>query len=86
MKADQNDIENLAVLLSAAGCNYFMGVPAGDDIMLNYQCTGYHEAQSLRNVLKLKPIPEFEEWMIKMGIMEDGKFTDKAGDASIFMR
>lgn len=86
MKADQNDIENLAVLLSAAGCNYFMGVPAGDDIMLNYQCTGYHEAQTLRNVLKLKPIPEFEEWMKKIGIIKDGKFTNKAGDASIFMK
>jgi len=86
MKADQNDIENLAVLLSAAGCNYFMGVPAGDDIMLNYQCTGYHEAQSLRNTLNLKPIPEFEEWMIKMGIIKDGKFTNRAGDASIFMK
>ena len=86
MKADQNDIENLAVLLSAAGCTYFMGVPAGDDIMLNYQCTGYHEAQTLRNILKLKPVPEFEAWMKKMGLIENGVFTDKAGDASIFMK
>ena len=44
MKADQNDIENLATLLVAAGCNYIMGVPEGDDCMLMYQCTGYHEA------------------------------------------
>ena len=86
MKADQNDIENLAVLLSAAGCNYFMGIPAGDDIMLNYQCTGYHEAQTLRSLLKLKPIKAFEEWLEKMEFVKDGKFTDRAGDASVFMK
>ena len=86
MKADQNDIENLAVLLTAAGCNYFMGIPAGDDIMLNYQCTGYHEAHTLRSLLKLKPIKEFEVWMEQMGLIKEGKLTEKAGDASIFMK
>jgi len=86
MKADQNDIENLAVMLSAAGCNYFMGVPAGDDVMLNYQCTGYHEAQALRQLLNLKPIAEFNEWAIGMGILlPDGRLGERAGDASIFM-
>ena len=49
MKTDQNDIENLATLLVAAGCNYIMGVPEGDDCMLMYQCTGYHESASLRD-------------------------------------
>ncbi len=86
MKADQNDIENLAVLLAAAGCTYFMGVPHGDDVMLNYQCTGYHEAATLRELLGLKPIKEFEEWLEKMGIYKDGKLTEKAGDASIFLK
>ena len=43
MKADQNDMENLAILLTTAGCTYFMGIPHGDDVMLNYQTTGYHE-------------------------------------------
>ncbi len=86
MKADQNDIENLAVLLSAAGCNYFMGIPAGDDVMLNYQCTGYHEAPTLRQLLGLKPIKEFEEWLENMGIWKSGRLTDMAGDASIFMK
>ena len=55
MKADQNDIENLATLLVAAGCNYIMGVPEGDDCMLMYQCTGYHEAAALREVFGLRP-------------------------------
>ncbi len=86
MKADQNDIENLAVLLSTAGCNYFMGIPHGDDIMLNYQCTGFHETPTLRQLLNLKPIKEFEAWCEKRGIMEKGRLTAKAGDASIFLK
>ena len=86
MRADQNDIENLAVLLTTAGCNYFMGIPAGDDVMLNYQCTGYHETQTLRELLKLKPIGEFEGWLEKMELMHQGKMTARAGDASIFMK
>jgi ethanolamine ammonia-lyase large subunit len=86
MKADQNDIENLSVLLAAAGCNYFMALPHGDDIMLNYQSTGYHEIATLRELLDLKPIKEFEVWMEKMGFIEDGKLTKKAGDASVFLK
>ncbi|MEG1255504.1 ethanolamine ammonia-lyase subunit EutB [Clostridium sp.] len=86
MKADQNDIENLSVLLTAAGCNYFMGLPHGDDIMLNYQSTGYHETATLRDLLSLKPIKEFEVWMEKMGFTENGKMTKKAGDASVFLK
>lgn len=85
MKADQNDIECLSVLLTAAGCNYFIGVPAGDDIMLNYQCTGYHDIQTLRETLGVKPIKEFDEWLEKMGIRKNGKLTEIAGDASIFL-
>lgn len=84
MKADQNDIENLAVLLSAAGCNYFMGVPMGDDCMLNYQCTSFHDTPSLRQTLKLRPVPEFEDWMEDMGLIKDGKLTSRAGDPSVF--
>ena len=85
MKADQNDIENLATLLVAAGCNYIMGVPEGDDCMLMYQCTGYHEAATLREIFGLRPIAEFDAWMEKMGFSENGKLTPKAGDASVFM-
>lgn len=85
MKADQNDIENLATLLVAAGCNYIMGVPEGDDCMLMYQCTGYHEAAALREIFGLRPIKEFDQWLEKMGFSENGKLTPKAGDASVFM-
>ncbi len=86
MKADQNDIENLAVLLSAAGVNYFMGIPMGDDVMLNYQCTSYHDIASLREVMKLKPLPAFEKWLKKMGLWENGRLSAAAGDPSIFNR
>ena len=85
MKADQNDIEDLSVLLTTAGCTYFMGIPHGDDVMLNYQTTGYHETATLRELFGLSPIREFEVWMEKMGLMENGKLTKLAGDASIFL-
>lgn len=86
MKTDQNDIENLATLLVAAGCNYIMGIPEGDDCMLMYQCTGFHEAAALREVFGLRPISEFDQWLEKMGISKDGKLTPLAGDGSIFLR
>ncbi len=85
-KATQNDIENLAVLLTSAGCNYFMGVPLGDDVMLSYQCTSFHDAASLRQLLGFRPLPEFEKWMESLGLMKDGKLTEKAGDASFFLQ
>ncbi len=84
-RADQNDCENMAVLLAAAGCNYFMAVPMGDDVMLSYQCTSFHDAAALRAVLKLRPAPEFEEWCERRGILSDGRLTDRAGDARILM-
>ena len=86
MKADQNDIENLEMLLSIAGVNYFMAIPAGDDIMLNYQTTSYHDDAALRNLTNARPIKPFEEWLEKRGIMKDGKLTERAGDASIFLK
>ncbi|HMM06308.1 MAG TPA: ethanolamine ammonia-lyase subunit EutB [Clostridiales bacterium] len=85
MKADQNDIENLGVLLTMAGCNYFMGVPMGDDIMLNYQCSSYHDDASLREITHTRPLAEFEAWLEKQGFMENGRLTKKAGDASAIM-
>ena len=86
MKADQNDIENLEMLLTVAGVNYFMGIPAGDDIMLNYQTSPYHDNATLRDMCNKRPIKPFEEWLEKMGIMKDGKLTERAGDASIFLK
>ena len=86
MLADQNDIENLALLLGGAGVNYILGVPAGDDVMLNYQTNAYHDVNAIREVLGLRPIPEFEAWLEKMGLMENGRLTVRAGDPTIFAK
>jgi ethanolamine ammonia-lyase large subunit len=85
-RADQNAIENLAVMLAAAGCNYFMGVPMGDDSMLSYQCTSYHDTAALRQTLKLRPAPEFECWLEDLGLMKNGVLTQKAGDPTFFLK
>ena len=85
MKADQNDIENLASLLTMAGCNYFMGIPHGDDIMLNYQTTGFRETATLRELTGKTAIPEFQRWLETMGFVENGKLTSKAGDGSVLL-
>lgn len=62
----------LLTLLGSAGCNYIMGVPGGDDIMLGYQSTSFHDALYLRQLLGLRPAPEFERWLIDMEIWEEG--------------
>ncbi len=62
-EADQDDMDSTLTLLGAAGVNYVMGVPGGDDVMLNYQSTSFHDALYLRRILQLKPAPEFESWM-----------------------
>ena len=66
--ADQNSTDNLLVLLTAAGCNYFMGVPCSDDVMLNYQSTSYHDALAARKLFNLGPAPEFLNWLQTKGI------------------
>jgi ethanolamine ammonia-lyase large subunit len=62
-EADQDDMDALLTLLGVAGCNYIMGVPGADDVMLHYQSTSFHDALYLRRVLGLRPAPEFEAWM-----------------------
>jgi ethanolamine ammonia-lyase large subunit len=77
--ADQNSADNLLLLLAAAGCNYFMGVPCADDVMLNYQSTSYHDAMAARRLFGLRPAPEFAAWLEARGLptgcpvlLEDG--------------
>ncbi len=85
VKVNQNDIESLATQLVAARCNFIIGVPQGDDCMLMYQSTGYHDPASLREIFGLRPIHEFDIWLEKMGFSENGILTPKAGDASVFL-
>ncbi len=70
-EADQDDMDTLMTMLGVAGCNYFMGVPGADDVMLHYQSTSFHDALYLRQVLGLRPAPEFEAWLESMGVMRD---------------
>lgn len=86
MKTDQNDLENLAVLLAQCNCNYFMGIPGGDDVMLMYQSTSYHDIAALREVTNKRPIKEFEMRLEELGIMKNGILTNRAGDPSIFLK
>jgi len=70
-QADQDDMDVLLTLLGAAGCTYVMGVPGADDVMLHYQSTSFHDVQYLRQILGLRPAPEFEAWLHRMGIVDD---------------
>jgi ethanolamine ammonia-lyase large subunit len=65
-------MDNLLTVLGVAGVNFVMGLPGADDIMLNYQSTSFHDSHYLRQVLKVRPAPEFEAWLEKMHIMEGG--------------
>ena len=79
-EADQDDMDNLLTLLGVAGCSYFMGVPGADDIMLNYQSTSFHDAQYVRQTLNLRPSPEFDLWLQKMGVYDQSGRLRSADD------
>ena len=69
-EADQDDMDMLLTLLAAAGCNFIMGIPGSDDVMLNYQTTSFHDALYVREVLGLRMAPEFEAWLVRGGVFE----------------
>jgi ethanolamine ammonia-lyase large subunit len=79
--ADQNSADNLLLLLAAAGCNYVMGVPCADDVMLNYQSTSYHDAATVRELFGLSPAPEFRAWLEARGVTRNGKLLGDARPA-----
>jgi len=76
-EADQDDMDALLTMLGVAGCNFIMGVPGADDIMLGYQSTSFHDALYARRVLGLRPAPEFEAWLARMRI------TDAQGNLNV---
>jgi ethanolamine ammonia-lyase large subunit len=78
--ADQNSADNLLLLLAAAGCNYFMGVPCADDVMLNYQSTSYHDAATVRRIFGLRPAPEFLTWLEERGILREQQLVLDRGN------
>jgi len=69
-EADQDDMDNLLTLLAAAGVTFIMGVPGADDVMLNYQSTSFHDALYIRDLFGLKRAPEFDDWLIRVGLAD----------------
>jgi len=69
--ADDDDIATMLTMLGVAGASFVICTPGGDDIMLNYQSASYHDALYLREVLGLRPAPEFEAWLDSMGLLDE---------------
>lgn len=78
----QDELEGLKVLLAAAGCSYLMSLPVGDDIMLNYQSTSFHDIASVQSLLGKRPTPEFDAWLAQKGIWDDGP-GERFGDPEV---
>lgn len=79
-QADQDDVDSVLTLLGVAGVTFIMGVPGGDDVMLNYQSTSFHDALYLRDVLGRRPAPEFEAWLASLGVLDaEGRLETRAG-------
>jgi ethanolamine ammonia-lyase large subunit len=69
-EADQDDMDTLMTLLTAAGVTFVITVPGADDVMLNYQSLSYHDILFLRSTFGVKPAPEFEIWLEKMDMVD----------------
>jgi ethanolamine ammonia-lyase large subunit len=83
--ADQNDQETATMLLAMAGSCYYMGIPMGDDVMLSYQDTGFHDDATLRELLGRTPTPPFQAWMESLGLWQGGRLSARAGDPTVFL-
>jgi ethanolamine ammonia-lyase large subunit len=79
----QDELESLKVLLGAAGCTYLMSLPVGDDIMLNYQSTSFHDIPTVRRLLGKRPTPEFDAWLDARGIMHGDTPGPRFGDVGV---
>ena len=86
-EADADDMDALMTLLAAAGVAYIMGVPGADDVMLNYQSTSFHDQLYLRDAMGVKRAPEFEDWLLRMGITgPDGRLRAPTGSHPLLRR
>lgn len=79
----QDELECLKVLLGSAGVAFLMSLPVGDDIMLNYQSTSFHDIPSVRTLLHKKPTPEFDAWMNEVGIWDGDRPGPRFGDQTV---
>jgi ethanolamine ammonia-lyase large subunit len=69
-EADQDDMDALMTLLTAAGVTFVITVPGADDVMLNYQSLSYHDILYLRSTFGVRAAPEFEAWLERMGMLD----------------
>lgn len=83
-EADHNSLDNLLLLLAQAGCNHIMGVPGGDDVMLSYQTTSFHDGAYVRSLLGLKAAPEFQEWLESHSIAKGPTLLGQSRNSRIF--
>ncbi|TYP90704.1 ethanolamine ammonia-lyase subunit EutB [Blastococcus xanthinilyticus] len=79
---DGDDTDTLTLLLGAAGCSFVIAVPGSDDVMLHYQSLSFSDVLTARQVLGLRPAPEFEDWLTRMDLLDDaGRVRSLAPDA-----
>jgi ethanolamine ammonia-lyase large subunit len=76
--AAHSERERVAAKLATPGCNDFMRVPCADDVMLNYQPTSYHDAVGVRQLLNLRPAPEFAAWLEAQGVIRGERLGSDA--------
>ncbi len=81
----QDELESLKVLLSTAGCTYLMSLPVGDDIMLNYQSTSFHDIPSVRGLTGKRAAPEFDAWLQERGILDGDRPGERFGDPGVIL-
>ena len=81
-EVDPDDTDALMLLLGAAGCSFVIAVPGSDDVMLHYQSLSFSDVLTARQVLGLRPAPEFEEWLARMDLLgPDGRVRELPADA-----
>ena len=81
-EADQDDMDSLMTLLTVAGVTFLICVPGADDVMLNYQSLSHHDVLHLRSIFGVKPAPEFEAWLARMGMTDaSGRLLEDGGRA-----
>jgi len=70
-EVDGDDTDALMLLLGAAGATFLIAVPGADDVMLHYQSLSFSDVLTTRQVLGLRPAPEFEAWLARMDLLDD---------------
>ena len=83
-EADQDDMDVLLTMLTTAGTAFVIVVPGADDVMLNYQSLAYHDILYIRHVTGRRAAPEFEDWLVRIGLADvEGRMIEVPDSAAI---